>query len=131
MMEIDSELVRLLMRVGYSAGWNGHFAQALTIFRGVSAVRPESEVPLIGAAVVGMLAKDYDLATKILDRAVENHPENDLVKAHQGCLLRLKGQEEEGQAILSSIAENSEDPNAKVLATQVKDTPVEELFAAK
>lgn len=130
-MEIDSELVRLLMRIGYAAGWNGHYPQALAIFRGVGAVRPESEVPLIGAAIVGMLAKDYDLATKALERARENHPKNDLVAAHLGCLLRLKGEEEEGQALLASIATDSDDPSAQAMASQVKELPVDQLFAPK
>ncbi len=131
MLEIDSELVRLTMRIGYSAAWNGLFPEALKIFRGVSAVRPDSEVPLIGAGVVGMLSGDYEMSRKALERAIENNPESDLAKAHLGCLLRLSGEEEEGKAMLEAICANSTDADAKSMAANVKDLPVEELYPVK
>lgn len=131
MMQIDSELVRLLMRIGYAAAWKGLYREALAVFRGVGAVRPDSEVPLIGVAMIGMLAKDFDMASRALDRAREAHPENDLVKAHWGCLLRLKGSDEEGLAVLNALAAESADPNARAMAERVKDLPADELFSSR
>jgi Flp pilus assembly protein TadD len=129
MIKIDSELIRLVMRIGYAAAWNGLFDEALKIFTGVSAVRRESEVPMMGIAVVGFISGNLDLAQKALDEALKISPESDLVKAHHACLLRLLGKEEEGQALFAAL-ENSQDPDAKSMSQKVKNIPTEELFNA-
>jgi len=130
MVKIDSELVRLVMRIGYAAAWNGMFDEALKIFTGVNAVRRESEVPLVGIAVVGFISGNLDLAQKALDEALKISPKNDLVQAHHACLLRLLGKEEEGQALFAAL-ENSQDPDAKSMSQKVKNIPTEELFNAE
>lgn len=127
MNTIDSELVRLAMRIGYAAAWNGLFAEAVTIFRGVSAVRKESELPLLGIAVVGFIRNDLDLAEKALDQALACNANSDIVEAHRGCLLRLQGKEEKGKELLASL-ENSADSDAKALVMKVKNIPTDELF---
>lgn len=131
MLKIDSELVRLSMRIGYAAAWKGLSGDALKIFKGVGAVRPESEVPLIGAAVIGMLSGDFEMSGKALDHALEANPENDLIRAHLGCLMRLRGEEEEGRKLLVSISEDSNDPSAKALAFHLKDRPAGELLPSR
>jgi len=131
MVKIDSELVRLSMRIGYAAAWKGLYADALKIFKGVGAVRPESEVPLIGAAVIGMLSGDYEMSGKALVRALEIHPENDLVRVHLGCLMRLRGEEDEGRKLLALISGGSNDPSAKALALHLYDLPVEQLLPSR
>lgn len=120
MVHIDSELVRLLMRTGYAAAWNGLHKEAVAIFDGVGAVRPESEIPVIGAAVVAMLTGNYEVAVKTLrDGALELNPDSALARAHLGAALRLMGDEDAGRALLQEVAASAADPDAAAMAANV------------
>lgn len=120
MVHIDSELVRLLMRAGYAAAWNGLHQEAVAIFDGVGAVRPESELPVIGAAVVALLAGHYEVAVKTLrEGALDLNPDSALALAHLGVALRLHGEEDEGRAILHDVSTQTLDPDAATMARNV------------
>ena len=120
MVHIDSELVRLLMRTGYAAAWNGLHKEAVAIFDGVGAVRPESEIPVIGAAVVAMLTGNYEVAVKTLrDGALELNPDSALARAHLGAALRLMGDEDAGRALLQEVAASAADPDTAAMAANV------------
>ncbi len=128
MVHIDSELVRLLMRAGYAAAWNGLHKEAVAIFDGVGAVRPESEIPVIGGAVVAMLAGQYEVAVKTLrDGALDLNPESALAKAHLGVALRLLGDEDEGRALLEKVAASPADPDAAAMARNVLAMSLDQL----
>lgn len=120
MVHIDSELVRLLMRIGYTAAWNGLHREALAIFDGVGAVRPESEVPVIGAAVVAMLSGNEDVAVQTLEEgALKLNPGSAQARAHLGVALRLRGDEQEGIAMLQEVAAQITDEAAARMAANV------------
>jgi tetratricopeptide (TPR) repeat protein len=128
MVHIQSELVRLLMRIGYAAAWQGLHKEAVAIFEGVGAVRPESEVPIIGASVVAMIAGNHDVAVQVLkEGALDLNPDSDLARVHLGVALRLRGDEEEGLALLREVASNATDPESATLAGNVLQLPVEQL----
>ena len=128
MVHIDSELVRLLMRVGYTAAWNGLHKEAIAVFDGVGAVRPESEVPVIGAAVVAMLSGNDDVAVKTLEEgALKLNPDSALARAHLGVALRLRGDEDEGMTILREVAAQTTDADAARMAANVLSMSVEQL----
>jgi hypothetical protein len=127
MVHIQSELVRLLMRIGYAAAWQGLHKEAVTIFEGVGAVRPESEVPVIGASVVAMIAGKPDVAIQVLrEGALDLNPESQLARVHLGVALRLKGDEEEGLSLLGQVA-SGPDSEAAALAANLLQLPVEQL----
>lgn len=120
MFHIESELVRLLMRVGYAAAWNGLHKEAISMFDGVGAARPESELPVIGAAVVALLSGNYDVAAKtLLEGALQLNPESALARAHLGVVLRMRGDEEAGMAILREVSEQTTDADAAAMALNV------------
>ena len=120
MVHIDSELVRLLMRVGYTAAWNGLHKEAIAIFDGVGAVRPESEVPVIGASVVALLSGHYEVAVKTLNEgALALNPDSALARAHLGVALRMRGDEDEGCALLNEVTTQTSDPDAAAMARNV------------
>jgi hypothetical protein len=128
MVSIQSELVRLLMRIGYAAAWQGLHKEAVAIFEGVGAVRPESEVPIIGASVVAMIAGNHDVAVQALkEGALDLNPASALARIHLGVALRLRGDEEEGLALLREVSAGSDDPEAAALAANVTQLPVEQL----
>jgi Flp pilus assembly protein TadD len=128
MVHIDSELVRLLMRIGYAAAWQGLYKEAVAIFDGVGAVRPESEVPVIGTAVVAMLSGHEDLAIKTLrEGALELNPDSAQARAHLGVALRLRGEDEEGLSLLLEVAAQTADPDAAAMAQNVLNMSTEQL----
>lgn len=128
MIPVDSELVRLLMRIGYLAAWNGLYKEAIAVFDGVQAVRPESEVPVIGAAVVAMLSGNPEVAIRTLQEgALTLNPGSDLARAHLGCALRLQGREDEGMAILREVAATSTQADARAMAASLSSLPTEQI----
>lgn len=128
MVHIDSELVRLLMRIGYAAAWQGLHKEAVAIFDGVGAVRPESEVPVIGAAVVAMLSGNEDVAVQTLrEGALGLNPDSTQARAHLGVALRLRGDEVEGTSLLREVASQTADPDAAAMARNVLALSTEQL----
>lgn len=127
MISIDSELVRLLMRTGYLAAWNGFHKEAVAIFDGVAAVRPESDIPLIGGAVVAILTGNLEMAASTLDGALAINPDSAMALAHQGCVLRLQGREDEGLEILRSVEAQTEDVEAAAMARNVLTLDADQL----
>jgi len=108
------------MRIGYAAAWQGLPKEAVAIFDGVAAVRPESEVPMIGAAVVAMLSGHENVAIQTLrDGALELNPDSAQARAHLGVALRLQGVEDEGLTLLQEVASQTSDPDAATLARNV------------
>ncbi|MBB5037724.1 hypothetical protein [Prosthecobacter dejongeii] len=128
MVPIDSELVRLLMRLGYAAAWQGLHKESVAIFDGVAAVRPESEMPVIGAAVVAMLTGHEHMAVETLrEGALALNPDSALARAHLGVAQRLCGAEEEGLALLQEVATQTTDADAATLAGNVLSMTPEQL----
>src|ERR1044071_123179 len=104
-METPAELVRLLMRLGYWSVWHGLYAEAATLFNGARAARPQSELPVLGMAVLAMTMQRPEAAVQLLrETAVPLNPASDLVQAHIGCALRLAGHEDEGMGLLTRIS---------------------------
>jgi thioredoxin-like negative regulator of GroEL len=119
-METPAELVRLLMRTGYWSVWHGLYAEAAALFSGARAARPESEVPVLGMAVLAMVMQQPDSAVQLLrEKAMPLNPRSELVQAHLGCALRLAGQEAEGQEILGRIAGSGTDSDARLMAASL------------
>ena len=119
-METSGELVRLLMRLGYWSTWNGLYAEAATLFQGARAARPQSEIPVLGMAVLAMVMHKPEAAVQLLrEAAVPLNPASELVEAHVGCALRLAGSEDEGMEILSRLSATAKDESARSMAASL------------
>ncbi|MFO1450228.1 MAG: hypothetical protein U1F61_18860 [Opitutaceae bacterium] len=119
-METPAELVRLLMRTGYWSVWHGLYAEAAALFNGAKAARPESEMPVLGMAVLAMVMQQPDSAVQLLrENALSLAPKSELVRAHLGCALRLAGEESEGQDLLTRIVSEGRDPDARQMAVNL------------
>ncbi len=127
-METPAELVRLLMRIGYWSVWHGLYPEAATLFNGARAARPQSELPVLGMAVLAMAMQQSETAVQLLrDHAVPLNPRSELVQAHIGCALRLAGHEDEGQGILLRLAAQSTDADARLMASNLVALTPEQL----
>lgn len=127
-METPAELVRLLMRIGYWSVWHGLFAEAATLFTGARAARPQSELPVLGMAVLALAMQKPDSAVQLLrEHALPLNPDSELVQAHLGCALRMAGQESEGLYLLERIAALGTDADARLMATNLLEQAVSPL----
>jgi hypothetical protein len=116
-METPAELVRLLMRLGYWSVWHGLYPEAATLFNGARAARPQSELPVLGMAVLAMVMHQPDAAVRLLrETALPLNPQSELVQAHVGCALRLAGQESEGLDLLTDLSRRGDDADARLMA---------------
>jgi thioredoxin-like negative regulator of GroEL len=119
-METPAELVRLLMRLGYWSVWHGLYAEAATLFNGARAARPQSELPVLGMAVLAMVMHQPESAAQLLrETAVPLNPASELVQAHIGCALRLAGEESEGMALLTRLSRDGSDADARLMAANL------------
>lgn len=127
-MQTSGETVRLLMRLGYWSVWHGLYREAATLFSGAQAARPQSEVPVLGMAVLALVLNQPRQAVDLLrGQAMTLSPNNDLVAAHLGCALRLAGEDTAGLELLQRLAAQSADPGARLMAANLVALPADKL----
>ena len=107
---VDTELVRILMDVGFVATGSGRHEQAKIIFKGLAAVRPESELPWIGLAVVLMNTGNPDEAALLLrDKGLQINPGSCLARSFLGLAHKLSGHGAEAERVLNSVVADCPD----------------------
>ena len=115
--EIGTPLVRLMMEIGYLATGNGFSAEAEAIFEGVRAVRPGSEVPIIGLAVTRMnTGRPLEAVSMLEQQALRLSPESELSRGFLGLALRLAGHTGQSQSVLEDLAAKATNPCAGAMA---------------
>lgn len=115
-MQPSTRNVQLLMEIGMVAAGNGLFADAEAIFNGVQAIRPESELPLVGRAIIRMQVKKYPEALFLLREAMEKNPESDLAMSFLGAALHLSGMNQASREVLGQVVDAGGNPQAVELA---------------
>ena len=102
-MQPSTDNVQRLMEVGFVAVGNGLLVDAETIFFGVQAVRPDSELPLIGRAFLLMNSKLFGDAIQLLRLAVEKNPDSDFAVSFLGAALKMSGHNHAGNEVLQQV----------------------------
>ncbi|MBF0103127.1 MAG: hypothetical protein HQK77_19685 [Desulfobacterales bacterium] len=121
-MTITSELLQLLMEIGYLAGGYGLLNDSETIFEAIKSVRPESEYPLIGLAVTKMNANNNEDAIAILkNQALKVNPQSDLARSFLGLALKHAGYGSESQSVLQEVLNSGKDAVAVKMAQAILD----------
>lgn len=110
------------MEIGLAAAGNGYIAQAEQIFRGIEAIQPESELPLIGRAVARLNAGRKLEAIKILQSAMEKNPDSDLAMSFLGFALHLAGMKQASRDALTQVVEANNCEEAVALAKSVLES---------
>ena len=119
--DVPSQWLRLLMSVGYVACGQGRPSHGVTIFEGIAAVRPSSELPLIGLAMAQVnLGKLTAACDTLIERAEKINPNNQLVKTLAAMVFRMSGAMEESDRILDKVIANGTDECAVELAKNLK-----------
>ncbi|MDR2737745.1 MAG: hypothetical protein LBB18_02270 [Puniceicoccales bacterium] len=117
-LPVSTELVQLLMELGYVACGRGLQANAEGIFEGLIRARPNSELPLVGLAIAKINFGDFLCASKILaERALKINPNSGLAKSFLAITSRALGWEKEAEALANEVLANEvAEPEAKALA---------------
>jgi Flp pilus assembly protein TadD len=103
-MKIDSDLLKLLMEMGFLATNNGRLREATTIFKGLTRARPQSVYPKIGLGCVAMGSGQFTQAVEILRNAPAQVPgERDLCQGFLGMALKLGGFQDECRTVLTQL----------------------------
>lgn len=123
-MEINAELLRLLMEMGFMATNKGHLGEAAAIFEGVNQARPNSAFPHIGLGCVAIGRGEFTKAVEVLRNAPANAPaERELCNGFMGLALKLGGSAEESRSVLSQVANEGENEVAVRMAGMLLDRP--------
>ena len=88
---------------------------ARTIFEGLEAVRPTSEGPPIGKALIHMSRNEHEAAVGILRDVVAKHPASLEAKMMLGLTLKMAGRNAECATIAKDL-DGSGDAKAKSFA---------------
>ena len=103
-MKIDSDLLKVLMEMGFLAIKAGKLGEAETIFQGVAQARPTSGHPQIGLGCVAMGRGDFDKAVEILEGApAKEREERDLCMGFLAMALKLDGRSEECREVVARL----------------------------
>jgi hypothetical protein len=107
-MSISPESVALLTDIGFAAASNGLAREALVIFEGVGAVRPQSEAPGVGIAMTHLGRGAYREAVEALrDSALPKSDRRTDILFVFAVALKLDGQGAEFDKILGELKERA------------------------
>ena len=107
-MHPSTESVQRLMEIGFVAVGNGFFADAESIFSGVQAARPNSELPMIGRAFIRISAGRHHEAVQILQQALEINPESEMAMTFLGAALQFLGLSQASEGVLRQVQGSGE-----------------------
>ena len=116
-MEISSDIVRLIHKVGFYAAEEGDLAYAIRIFEGMRAVRPDSVYPHIGFAITLMLTGRGEEAFAMLNKIKDDHPdEKDEIGAMMGFSLKFSNQDDAADKVFQALLKESQSGEWKDVA---------------
>ena len=115
-MELSTPTVQRLMEVGLLAAGNHMDADANKIFAAIAAVRPESEMPLIGRAIARLNKGNFGEAINLLGEAVEKNPESEMAMTFLGMALKVSGMTAASEDALNQVVQSGNNEAAVELA---------------
>jgi Flp pilus assembly protein TadD len=118
-MEVPSQAVRTLMEIGIATSCMGRYRQAMEIFQGVEAVRPDSDGPVIGVAIAYMNNGSAEEAVKVLREHVLSKDAGNIdAKMILGAALKLAGRNSECDNVIKELNATGE-ARAKAFAASL------------
>lgn len=118
--EINTDIIRDLMEIGYVAVGRGLQTAAEDIFQGISAARPKSELPIIGLAVTKMNFGDFVSATNLLcKKALIINPHSSIAKCFLGVISHYCGAQDQAKSLLSEVISENADESAVSIAQTI------------
>ena len=107
--KFSGELIRLLIDVGYVATGIGDKKSADSIFEGVLAARPNSELAHVGYAFSKLAFGEFTAASNLLmSKAYSLNPESKLIRAMYGFLLYTTGRVGECGFVMNEVLSSND-----------------------
>jgi predicted Zn-dependent protease len=119
LLNVNSDVVRQLMEVGYLAAGRNLAPFAERIFAAIEAVRPDSDAPAVGRAMALLNAGEPAEAVATLRAAAAKFPQSETVKSFLGLALQMAGMNQESTTVLRDVLDKGSDPKAKAMAEAV------------
>lgn len=117
---MPTEIIRLLIDIGYVSTGSGRKRDAENIFESVIAARPKQELPFVAYSFMRMVFGEYVEASHLLiERALKINPKSEMAQVFYGLLLYQVGRRGESDMILLGIMDNGEDKDAYRLAESI------------
>ncbi|MDR1590923.1 MAG: hypothetical protein LBR92_02925 [Puniceicoccales bacterium] len=118
--EVPTEMIRLLLDIGYVSTGSGRRQDAENIFESVIAARPKQELAFIAYSFMRMVFGEYVEASHLLiEKALKINPKSEMAQAFYGLLLYQVGRKGESSVILTNIVDSGEDKDAYQLAESI------------
>jgi predicted Zn-dependent protease len=118
--EVPTEMIRLLIDIGYVSTGSGRKRDAENIFESVIAARPKQESSFITYSFMRMVFGEYVEASNLLvERALKINPKSEMAQVFYGLLLYQVGRKGESNMVLTSIVDNGKDEDAYRLAESI------------
>jgi predicted Zn-dependent protease len=120
---VQGDILRLLGEIGLAGVGIGYYAAADRVFDTLALVRPQSELPWIGKALIHLSNERFTEARKVLEKeALARQPQNALVKSLIGHALQREGLQTAAFRVLSEVAESEEEAPGVLLAKSLLET---------
>jgi Tfp pilus assembly protein PilF len=118
--EVPTEMIRLLLDIGYVSTGSGRRQDAENIFESIIAARPKQELSFVAYSFMRMVFGEYVEASHLLiEKALKINPASEMAQAFYGLLLYQVGRKGESDVILSGIMGKGEDKDAYQLAESI------------
>lgn len=126
--KFSGELIRLLVDIGYVATGIGDKKSAESIFEGVIAARPNSELAHIGYAFSKLSFGEFTAASNLLmNKAYSLNPDSKLIRAMYGFLLYITGRTGECGFVMNDIlASRGDDDELSQFSRNLAQVVIEE-----
>lgn len=117
---IKKEILQLLMEIGFLGADNYMPDVAEKLFIGIAAIRPKSELPLLGLGLCAMAKTNFPLAAYILGKkALPLNPKSSHVKNFLALALIRTGHVKNAAELANEVLKDSTDPKEKEFAENI------------
>lgn len=103
MVPLSQQHLALLMEAGYIYLGMQRFKEAQEVFEGVSAFKPESEIPLVALAGISFCQGKLKEAEKVYEKALKLNPDSLYGKAYLAETLFFDGQRGAAEQLLREV----------------------------
>ena len=112
MVQIDRRFLVLMMEAGYIYLGMQLFNESMDVFKGVSAMAPESDVPIVAMGSVEFCKGKFGKAITCYKKALKKDPDSLFAKAYMGEALFFSGKVEKATEILVEVTEKDPEGGA-------------------
>jgi len=123
-VEASQEEIIFLMEAGFIYRDAGKYQEARDVFRGVMALRPDSEIPQVAIGTTLFVEGKLDEAITAYQAALEKQPESAYAYAHLGEALFMKKEFDTAREKLSRAVELDPDGDYGRMAQSILEVLV-------